>query len=188
MEDVDEEDLEHEVRDVRQHDDLQRTAQVRDAAQVALAGESDQRGGQPERGDPEVRECVVARLAVCAEPEEKRLTDDLQDDEQRDSDPERSPERLGREPRGLLVPTRARGARDDGGRAVGEEVEDREGAGEHRPGETECGDLRPAQVADDCRVGEHVQRLGRERAEGRQRQADDLAVVRGTETHRDRRR
>jgi uncharacterized protein (TIRG00374 family) len=39
-------------------------------------------------------------------------------------------------------------------------------------------------MADDRRVCEHVQRLRRERAERRQREADDLAVVRGTKTHR----
>jgi uncharacterized protein (TIRG00374 family) len=39
-------------------------------------------------------------------------------------------------------------------------------------------------VTDDCRVGEHVERLRRERAEGRQSEADDLAVMRGTKAHR----
>jgi hypothetical protein len=34
-------------------------------------------------------------------------------------------------------------------------------------------------MADDRRVGEQVQRLGRERAECRQGEAEDLAVVRG---------
>ena len=44
VEDVDEEDLEHEVRDVRDDDDLERPAEVRDAAQVALPRERDKRG------------------------------------------------------------------------------------------------------------------------------------------------
>jgi hypothetical protein len=34
-------------------------------------------------------------------------------------------------------------------------------------------------VTDDCGVGEQVQRLGGERAERRQREPQDLAVVRG---------
>ncbi len=60
VEDVDEEDLEDEVRDVRDDDDLERPAQVRDAAEVALSCERDERRGQADRGDPEVRERVVA--------------------------------------------------------------------------------------------------------------------------------
>jgi uncharacterized protein (TIRG00374 family) len=39
-------------------------------------------------------------------------------------------------------------------------------------------------MADDRRVGEHVQRLGRERAERGQREPDDLTVVRGAKAHR----
>jgi uncharacterized membrane protein YbhN (UPF0104 family) len=39
-------------------------------------------------------------------------------------------------------------------------------------------------VADDRRIREDVQRLRCERAEGGQREADDLTVVRGTKTHR----
>ena len=69
--------------------------------------------------------------------------------------------------------------RDDGRRPVGEEVEDREGAGEQRAGEPERGDLRAAEVADDCRVDEDVERLRCERTERRQREPQDLAVVRG---------
>ena len=121
---------------------------------------------------------------MTAEPGEERRGDDLAADEQRDADPERRPERLRREPRGFVAPACARRTRDDGRRPVREEVEDRERAGEHRPGEAERGDLRPAEVADDRRVGEDVERLGRERAERGQREPDDLAVVRGAKTHR----
>jgi hypothetical protein len=39
-------------------------------------------------------------------------------------------------------------------------------------------------MTDDRGVGEHVERLGREGAERRQREPDDLAVVRGTKAHR----
>ena len=39
-------------------------------------------------------------------------------------------------------------------------------------------------MADDRGVGEHVERLGRERAERGQREPEDLAVVRGTKAHR----
>ena len=184
VEDVDEEHLEHEVGDVRDDDDLERPAQVRDAAEVALAGEGDQRGRQAERCDPEVEERQVAGVAVAAEAREERLGHDLADDEQSGPDPERRPERLRREPCGLVLPARARRARDDRRRPVREEVEDRECAREDGAGEAERRDLRPAEMTDDRGVGEDVQRLGRQRAERRQREPDDLAIVRGTKTHR----
>ena len=101
-----------------------------------------------------------------------------------DADPEGDPERLGREPCRTLVLSGSRGPRDDRRRPVGEEVEDRERPGEHRAREPERRDLRPAQMADDRRVHEHVERLRRERPEGGESQAEDLAVVRGAEAHR----
>ena len=48
---------------------------------------------------------------------------------------------------------------------------------EDRRGERERGELRRAEVADDRGVDEQVQRLGGQRAEGGQREAQDLAVV-----------
>ena len=50
---------------------------------------------------------------------------------------------------------------------------------EHRRGERQRRELRRAEVADDRGVDEQVQRLGGERAEGGQREAQDLAVVGG---------
>jgi uncharacterized membrane protein YbhN (UPF0104 family) len=43
--------------------------------------------------------------------------------------------------------------------------------------------VRPSEVANDRGVGEDVQRLGRQRSESRQRETDDLAIVRRTKTH-----
>src|SRR5262245_29482139 len=77
-----------------------------------------------------------------------------------------------------------RSSRYDGRRAVREEVEDRERAGEDGAGESERRDLGPAEVADDCRVRQDVQRFGCKRAECRQRKPDDFTVMRGTKVHR----
>src|SRR5207244_13132705 len=96
MEAVDEEHLEHEVEDVRRDDDLERSAEVRDTAQVALARERNERSRQSGRGDPEVDEREMTRLAVAAQPFEQRRGDDLAPDEERNADAERRAERLRR--------------------------------------------------------------------------------------------
>jgi len=51
--------------------------------------------------------------------------------------------------------------------------------GEHGADQRERRELRRPEVADDRRVDEQVQRLGRERAERRQGEPEDLAVVGG---------
>ena len=68
-------------------------------------------------------------------------------------------------------------AGDLGGRAVGEEVEDREGSGKNRPRESQRRKLRAPEVSHDRRVDEDVKRLRRQRPECGQCKADDLAVV-----------
>ena len=177
MEAVDEEQLEHDVDDVRGDDDLERPAQVRDAAQVALARERDERRRQPERRDPEVDERVLARPPVPAEPVQQRAASA--------SHTTRSTTPIPSETHSACAASRAarscwpapEAARHDRRRPVGEEVEDRERAREHRPGEPERRDLRPPQMADDRRVHQHVERLRRERAERRQGQPQDPAIV-----------
>jgi hypothetical protein len=67
--------------------------------------------------------------------------------------------------------------------AVGEEVEDRERGGQDGRGDGERGQLGRAEMADDRGVDEHVEGLGRERAERRDREQPDLAVVRGAAEH-----
>jgi hypothetical protein len=164
---VHEQKLENEVGEVRHDDDLERAAEVRDAAQVPLAGERDERGGQPDRPDSKIGERVLAGLTVASKRLEQRRSDDLADDEHAGADRERSPEGLSGEPRGLLLLAGARRPRHDRRRAVREEVEDRERAREDGAGEAERSDLRPAEVADDRGVCEYVQRLRCERAERR---------------------
>jgi len=106
---------------------------------------------------------------------------------ERDADPQAEPERLRAEPpRRLLLP-RARGAAHLRGRPVLEEVEDREQRRQHDRADAERGELRAAEVPDDGGVDEDVRRLGRERAERRHGEPEDLAVVPGAELHSSRR-
>ena len=103
VEAVDEQHLEHQVDHVRRDDDLERAPQVRDAAQVALAGERDQRGGQAERRDPQVEEREIARPSVPAERAQERRCASPPDDEQRAADRDRDPQRLRRQARRTLA-------------------------------------------------------------------------------------
>ena len=73
-----------------------------------------------------------------------------------------------------LLAARAVQAGDVRGRAVGEEVEDRERRREHRRGDRERRELRRPEVPDDRRVDEHVQRLGGQRAERGDGEREDL--------------
>ncbi len=67
--------------------------------------------------------------------------------------------------------------RDLRGGAVGQEVAERDGRAEHRAGERQRGELGRSEMADDRGVDEQVERLGGQRAEGGDREPEDLAVV-----------
>ena len=64
-----------------------------------------------------------------------------------------------------------------------QEVEDGEDATQHCERDPERRELLAAQVPDDGRVDEEVQRLGSERAQRRKRETGDLAVVLRTQPH-----
>ena len=98
----------------------------------------------------------MAGPPVRAERAQERPARRLADDEQREADRERHPERLRGQARRTLVLARTARPRHHRGRAVREEVEDRERAREHRACKAESGDLRAAEMADDGCVGEHV--------------------------------
>jgi hypothetical protein len=62
------------------------------------------------------------------------------------------------------------------GRAEGEEDAQPDDGLEDDRGDAEAGELRGAEVADDSGVGEQEERLGDEREEGGDGQAQDLAI------------
>ena len=120
----------------------------------------------------------MTRLSVAAEAAQQRSGDRLQDDEQDDADSDRHPQGLRRQPRRAILLACAGGPRHHRGRPVRQEVEDRERPGQDDAREAERGELRASEMADDGRVRQDVERLRGERAEGRQRQVEDLPVVR----------
>ena len=183
VEAVDEEQLEEDVRDVAGDEDDERRAQVGDAAEVALRPECEERGREPDRGDAQVRDGEVRRLALSAHERDELRRERGHQRRDRDAEGEREPDRLRAEPaRGLRL-SRSAGARDLRGRPVLQEVEDREDAAEDGERDAERRELRPAEVADDRGVDEEVERLRRERAQRRKREAEDLAVVPGAQPH-----
>jgi len=74
--------------------------------------------------------------------------------------------------------TGAQLARDGGRGAVGEEDADVDQRGERRASDAETAERAGAELPNDGRVGEQEQRLGDQRAECRDGQAQDLPVVR----------
>ena len=175
---VDEQHLEHHVDRVRGDEDDQRRAQVADAAQEALAGGGDHEERRADRGDPQVQHGAVGDLVLAAHQPHGAGRQHEGGDEQHEAEEERQPERLRAEEGGLAVAAGAVQAGDLRGGAVGEEVEDREAGREHRRRDRQRGELRRAQVADDRRVDQHVERLGRERAQRRDGEGEDFAVER----------
>jgi hypothetical protein len=175
---VDEEGHEHDVHAVRDDLDQQRRPQVGDATEVALPAEQEERERQPDHRDPEVLDGVLRRLAVDADQLDDRLGGEAEGDRERGPDPEREPERLRAEPVRGLPRARADGTGDLRSRPVREEVEHREEAAEHEACGPERGELRRTQVADDRGVDEHERRLGGERPEREDGEAEDLPVVR----------
>jgi hypothetical protein len=160
-----------------------RRESVGDAAQEALAGQRDQRERQPQRADAQVVDRQLAHPAVAAHEVNERHGERGQQRRERDPDSGGQPQRLRRQPPGGELVARAVVARHLRRRAVGEEVEEREGAGEERGGDRQRGQLLGAEMADHRGVRQEVQRLGGERAECGQGEAEDLPVVLGAPAH-----
>ena len=137
--------------------------------------------GSAERGDAQVARRQVGDVAR-RRPARARAARPSADDHGGERDPrgEREPERLRaerrRRPRRGPAPCSRVDAR---GRAVGEEDAQRDEVRQHRRGERQRRELRRAEMADDRGVDQQVQRLGGQRAQGGQREAQDLAVVGG---------
>ena len=170
VEAVDEEELENDVRDVAGDEDDERRPQVGDAAEVALRSEREERGGEADGRDAEVRDGVVGRLPVAAHERDELRRERRQQRGDGDAERDREPYRLRAEPpRRLLLPRPAR-ARDLRGRPVLEEVEDRERPAEDGERDAERRELVSPEMADDRGVDEQVERLGGERAQRRKRE------------------
>ena len=173
---VDEGDLEDEVEQGGADGHDERALGVLQAAQVAGAGEGQQRSGDAEEADAEVHEGVRLDRALGPEEADEGHGEHLAGDGEDDPEGHRQPHPLDGLVGGLAVVAGPDEAGHRRGGAVGEEDEDRVERGQHGVGDGQAGELRGAEVADDGGVGEDVERLGDERPEGGQGQADDLPV------------
>ena len=121
------------------------------------------------------------RGALASQHQRERPGQDGERQRQRQPEQQGEPERLHADVgRARLVP-RAAGARQAGGGAVGQEAaqrgdEEQDGRRQGEPGER----VRP-QAADDGGVGDEVERLRGQGAEGRERERGDPAVERAPE-------
>src|SRR5262249_50066594 len=124
-------------------------------------------------------------LPLAADQRDERNRERGNESRDRDPEREREPDGLGPEPpRGVVLAGASR-PRDLGGRPVLKEVEDREERAEDRRRDPERGELGAAEMPDDGRVDEQVERFSGEGAERGEREPDDLAVVRRSEPHAD---
>ncbi len=183
VEAVHEQHLEDDVHDIPGDHDDERRPQVGDPAQVPLAAEREKRGRETDRGDAEVRDCVLRGLPLASHELDERLGENRDERRHRDPERKREPERLRAEtPRDVALSRPAR-ARDLSGRPVLEEVEDRERPSEDGRCNPERRQLRPPEMADDRGVDQEVERFRGKCAQRGNRELADLAVVRRAQLH-----
>ena len=170
VEAVDEQHLEDDVRDVPGDEDDEGRAKVCNAPQVPLRAECEERSREADRRDAEILDGIVRRLSLAAHEVDELRSENGDEPRDRNAECKREPHRLRAEPpRRLLLP-RSACAGDLCGRAVLQEVEDRERPAEDRERDAERRELGAPEVADDRRVDEEVERLRRECAQRRQRE------------------
>ena len=177
---VDEDELEDDVEEVPRHEDHERRRQICGATKEPLRSQREEHGRDPDGDDPQVRLPEPGRLAFDSDEGDDRTGERGEDEREADADREGEPGRLCPESPGRRALSCAAGSRDLRGRPVLEEVEHREHP-EHRRGGPERRQGLSAEMPDDRGVHEDVERLCRQSAERRERQPEDLPVVRRPE-------
>ena len=179
----DEDDLEHQVDRGRADRDQQRGRGVLPSAQPADRRVRHQDRGHAERADPQVGLRVAGGGAGRPEAAHQRAGQHRDGQRHRHRHRDREPDALHRLVGRLPLVAGPEQPRHRGGRPVRQEDEDRVAGDQDRRGDGEPGQLRRAEVADDRGVGQHVHRLGDERAQRRHRQPEDLPVPLRPEPH-----
>ncbi len=175
---VDEDELEDEIRGVCTQRDGERRAGVLQASEITRSRERDHHERRAEQRDAQIRARVRRHPSRRTHRRDDRPTERQPHGREDHSEAEREPYAGHAVLGGRLRISRADAARDGCRRAVRQEIEDPEGDTQDGSGDAETGQRQGPEMPDDRRVGQHVQRLGRERAERRNCEAQDLTVVR----------
>jgi hypothetical protein len=169
--------FEDQIQQVGRDEDHERRAVVGGAALDALRGERDQYERDPDGGDAEVLDRMVAHLPGAAEHDHQRLREDDERGNRDDAHENRQPHRLYTDGRRSGRPSGAEAAGDLLRRAVGEEVRSGDDQAEHCDGDRQAPEFLGTEPADDRRVDEPVERLDRERPQRGNCEREDPAVV-----------
>jgi hypothetical protein len=171
--------VEHDVEAESADGRDQRGLGVLEATQDAGRRQDDEHGRDAEGGDAEVDHCLLEGALGGAEDPAERFGGCRHgcggDRAQGDGEPGA----VDAPGDGTGTIARAELAGDDGGGAVGEEDEDVGGGQQDGAGDAETGQRLDAEAPDDGGVGEEEQRLGDQGEEGRDGQAQHLAVLPG---------
>ena len=173
---VDEDELEGKVDHIRDHRDGEWDPHALAAPQVTHASEGDQERWDPQKADAEVHVSECERRALDTDQGQKRIGEHVAEARERNPDREPEPDRLHCGVRGRLAQAGAEEAGDRGGRAHREEDAKRVAGQQHGGRGGDSGELGSPEMTDHRGVGEHVQGLGDQREERRDRQPEDLAI------------
>ena len=137
-------------------------------------------GGSASADDPQPGRGVGRRPTSSApkSADDRRASAGSDSSRERDTDRAAEPHAVDPEADRAGEVAGAEAAGDRAGRAVGQEDAEVDDGGEHRGADAERGERRGAEPADDDGVAEQEQRLGHEREERGDREAQDLAVLR----------
>ncbi len=170
---------EADAREVRKPDHDERRARVLQRPHPALRGGRHEHERRAERRDPHPQQRLRGRgRAAAGHRVDRRPGDELERDREHHPEAEGEPGGLDADVERLVDAARAVQARGARGRPVLEERAEPEHLREQEPREGQAGQRHGAQVADDGRVAQDVERLGDQGAERGDREREHLAVGR----------
>ena len=142
----------------------------------SVPGGYEQDGRTGECPDSQIGQCGVAELSISTHGGDDRAGERLQRQNRDHSGEDGHHEGLNDHAARCLPIAAAHGAGDHRRRAIREEVEQHEGHREDGRVDAQCSQWHHAKAPDEDGVHDRHEGVGRQRAERRQRETDDLAV------------
>ena len=163
-----------DAREVGDAQHRERGARVLEAPHPTLAGGRHEHERRAERGNPQPDQpLLVGRRGPACEQAERRIGECLDDHRGEESKPEREPRRLHTDVERVAPLPGSVQPRHLRRRPVLQHGHEAEGLGEQETAQRQPRERLRAHVSHDRRVAEHVQRLGRKRSQGGQREPHD---------------